>query len=326
MAILTIAGGLKIDKESPTNVMLNKSDLISAIPRLTSHPFFKNYEVWKSVTLIYKSSYFPNQIMQLRFDTTNDQVNAHTIQIQAKDNFVLDAQIDRLLIIDKADGSLLFGREELEDANILNQVELEVELLEAPASLVSSSPSSTEAIIPSLDIPLWEAGFKARIYDMDLDSYYGGVYELDSVDSNTNKLIFTTPPILALDLVLQSPNNTKYELRVNDLGQLVTSVTSKPVSEQFRTLRQDSVSDYASLEVDNDGVVSVNLNPSVLLPIKNNYPILETDDITPWRITFSDLGALVLDDSGISLNGKYVRFAFIDEVVLEQMVKYRQQY
>jgi hypothetical protein len=321
MAIISIPGGLVLDKEGTKTVTLNKEELRDTFPELSESPYYSDLSTWEAVTLVYTSD-FSNygQVVNMVFDASEANPS---IQVQIKDNFVSDTKITGIIVRDKAGGSVLIKRVSLMDTN---DFDIEVEREIAPASEVLDSLGLDQAEIDPSEIADWKVGWVVRIWDDIVGQYLDQTNIIDSIDEMNNIINFQDEWVLAFDLVLLAPNNNKYKLYVSSNGELVTEITSDDITQPFRVLKKDTVDEYASFEVDNDGTLIVNNDPSNALPIVNLYGIVQDASSDIWIINFLEDDRPQLELSLATLTGKFIRFAFANEVSLEQLTKYRFNY
>jgi hypothetical protein len=128
-----------------------------------------------------------------------------------------------------------------------------------------------------------------------------------------------TQPLDVRTIVLQSPNGSKYKVDVDDSGNIFSELNnSLSVTPRF-TVNEPKFNERYVIKVDNSGTVYIELatGSDLLLPNNNNYQLASTN--YSWRLVITSITELHTDISIKNLMGYAMRFAYVDEVTLDQL-------
>lgn len=314
MTAITIQNN-QLNRGESVDVNINKMDLRTFL-NIQLADYFYDITNWKSVILVYESVAFKNQSINMIFDM--DGMNTQTIQVNVSEDFISDARLMSIQIIDFDNGFRLFRRTLFN----LDQFDVETDAIEAPTSTMSNS---TSLISGDVTNPLdWTVGFKVRLFDLGTLEYLNPVLTINSIVGNT--ITFDQPIEQVINtIILQAPNNTRFSLLILNDGTLTTEPTVAPSTPRFN-ITQESTGFKYNLTVDNDGVLGIQLAilDDLDLPTLDNY-LIASPDTTKWFLDIDVNTQLQSVEAPDSLDGYALRFAFLNEVTLDQLKIYKFQ-
>jgi hypothetical protein len=314
MTAITIQNNI-LDRGNNVDVTINKIDLRTFL-NIQVADYFYDINNWKSVVLVYESVAFQNQTINMIFNM--DGMNSQTTQVNVSDEFISDARLMSIQLIDFDNGFRLFRRTLFN----LSQFDVETDAIEAPTSTMSNSTSLISGDVVNPED--WTVGFKVRLFDLGSLEYLNPLLTINSIVGNT--ITFDQPLDQVINtIVLQAPNNTRFSLLILNDGTLTTEPTVSPSTPRFN-ITQESTGFKYNLTVDNDGVLGIQLAilDDLDLPTLDNY-LIASSDTTKWFLDINVNTQLQSVEAPDSLDGYALRFAFLNEVTLDQLKIYKFQ-
>lgn len=318
--ILTIQNN-QISKVNPTNVTLDITELRDLIITDPGSRFMV-LSKWKSVTLIYRSSVMENQTKQMKFIMSSPQtvyVNNETLS----PHFISELLLTSVTIHDFENGSFTINRDDLPQPALLDVASSSIP---TPVSPILSSTNTQSGFVSLLEAAKWEVGFKARLYDVTLGKYLNPVVTIFTVNTSTG--LITVTPSVATDiktLVLASPSGDKHVVTVGNNGSISTEIdNAKALTPGFKLTRKTTGSDYYVIKVQDDGTLYI--DHAVLgeqdYPTNDTYT-MRSQDLTGWKFNVTSDYKLQTESLVVSLAGLQFRFAYSNEVTLDQLQRFK---
>jgi hypothetical protein len=289
--ILTIANG-EISRTGPTLVTIDLVELRNTFITDVNNRFY-NLDNWFRVTLNFESSIFKNQSKSFIFNITPPAVSK-SIYVDLSPTFIGDIKITSITVFDKENGYLKFNKV---DVPALEQLNSQTELSIAPISVFEASSDLESGSIPLVETSSWVEGWKVRLYDLVNDKYLNGPCSILSIDSNTG--LITLSPNLIFDpneMVLESPNGSKYAVTVGNDGALSTQLNnSLAVTNRFN-LTEERTGDKWVIKVDNNGnlFIETAILDDLDLFTADHFKLISPDD-TAHRLAIRPIPHLQTD-------------------------------
>ena len=276
--ILNVQGG-EVSKDSLTQIILDLLELRDelAIPMVSSFYTISN---WKSVTITYKSDVKDFQSKELVFNINHPETQT-VLNDNFRQYFAGNPVVSAVTIYDFANGFLKYSSNE-HDLSFLN---VELALQTAPSSIFYESTDGVSGKIPVEEIASWEVGWKVRIYDILNQRYMDPDVSIASLDGTTGLVTLSSPISVEPNvMVLKSPNNTKFEVKVDNSGVISTVLTSLDETERFNIQEQRTDVKWV-IKVDNSGTLYIEtaVAGDLDLVTANDY-LLRSPNGNGWKL------------------------------------------